>query len=65
MISKLSGDHEHPRHGEGGQQCLPLPKFVLAQGAPVAAVAGDPRNIKVTTPADLAVARALVEATGR
>ena len=34
-------------------------------GAPVAAVAGDPRNIKVTTPADLAVARALVEATGR
>lgn len=34
-------------------------------GAPVAAVAGDPRNIKVTTPADLAVACALMEAPGR
>jgi 2-C-methyl-D-erythritol 4-phosphate cytidylyltransferase len=36
--------------------------LVEAQGATVRVVPGDPRNVKVTTPADLAMARALVEA---
>ena len=36
--------------------------LVEAQGATVRVVAGEPRNIKVTTPADLAMARALLEA---
>jgi 2-C-methyl-D-erythritol 4-phosphate cytidylyltransferase len=33
---------------------------VEALGEPVYAVAGDPRNIKVTTPADLELVRALL-----
>jgi 2-C-methyl-D-erythritol 4-phosphate cytidylyltransferase len=36
--------------------------LVEAQGATVRVVAGDPRNLKVTTPADLDMVRALVEA---
>jgi 2-C-methyl-D-erythritol 4-phosphate cytidylyltransferase len=35
--------------------------LVEAQGATVRVVPGDPRNLKVTTPADLAMVRALVE----
>lgn len=35
--------------------------FVEKIGRPVAAVAGDPRNIKITVPSDLAVAEAFVD----
>ena len=38
------------------------PGLVEAQGATVRVVAGDPRNLKVTTAADLEMARALAGA---
>ena len=39
--------------------------LVEAAGGTVVVVAGDPRNLKVTTVADLALANALLEETGQ
>jgi 2-C-methyl-D-erythritol 4-phosphate cytidylyltransferase len=48
-------------HGAGGDATDDA-GLVEAQGATVRVVPGDPRNLKVTTPADLALARALAGA---
>ncbi|MBN1942060.1 MAG: 2-C-methyl-D-erythritol 4-phosphate cytidylyltransferase [Phycisphaerae bacterium] len=43
-----------------GKEATDDAALVEAMGHPVSVVAGDPRNIKVTTPADLAFAKAVV-----
>lgn len=51
--------HADPAAAAAATDCAAL---VEACGRPVAVVAGDPRNLKVTTPADLALAGALAGA---
>jgi 2-C-methyl-D-erythritol 4-phosphate cytidylyltransferase len=47
-------------HAEGGEATDDV-ALVEARGGRVVVVAGDPRNLKITRPADLVVARALLE----
>ena len=51
--------HTNASGGASAPDCAAL---VEACGRPVAVVAGDPRNLKITTPADLALAAALAGA---
>ncbi len=58
----LAAAHEHAR--DGGVQATDDASLVINMGLPVALVAGAYENIKVTTPADLVHAEALLKTLG-
>lgn len=57
----FAGDVLRRAHAEVQGDATDDASMVERLGLPVAVVEGDPANLKVTTPADLAVARALLE----